>query len=237
MAILTELRDTTGLLTIDRREKANAYDRAHLDGLREGLDALAATARVIVICSAGDRAFCAGADLGELHAADPLDALDLRSQRVFNHLAALPVPTIAAVQGPAVAGGCELTLACDLRIVGPNARFSLPETALGLIPSAGGCTRLTRLIGPSRAKQVILAGASLDAETAVSCGLALKLASDPLAAALALALDLAKRDGVAMRLARQIIDAGEDRSSLDAERVSEALLYARKRGRSSAADR
>ncbi len=237
MAILTELRDTTGLLIIDRWEKANAYDRAHLDGIREGLDQLAASARVIVICSAGDRAFCAGADLTELTAADPLDALDLRSQRVFNHLAALPVPTIAAVQGPAVAGGCELTLACDLRIVGPNARFSLPETALGLIPSAGGTTRLTRLIGPSRAKQVILAGASLDAETAVSSGLALKLASDPLAAALALALDLAKRDGVAMRLAKQIIDSGEDRGSLDAERVSEALLYARKRGRSSAADR
>lgn len=237
MAILTELRDTTGLLTIDRREKANAYDRAHLDQLREGLDALAAVARVIVICSAGDRAFCAGADLSELHAADPLDALDLRSQRVFNHLAALPVPSIAAVQGPAVAGGCELTLACDLRIVGPNARFSLPETALGLIPSAGGCTRLTRLIGPSRAKQVILAGASLDAETAVASGLALALAPDPLAAALTLAATLAKRDGVAMRLAKQIIDAGEDRASLDAERVSEALLYARRRARASAADR
>lgn len=229
MAILTEIHDRTGLVQIDRRDRANAYDRAHLDALERALDELAPQVRVLVICSAGDRAFCAGADLTELHAADPLDALDLRSQRVFNRLAALPLPTIAAVQGPAVAGGCELSLACDIRIVGPNARFTLPETALGLIPSAGGCTRLTRLVGPSRAKQVILAGAHIDAETAVSCGLALKVAPDPRQAALQLASDLCKRDPVALRLAKAIIDRDEDRASLDQERVSEALLYARKR--------
>ena len=229
MAIHTEILGATALVVLERPEKANAYDRAHLDALDEALGALGPDVRALVVASGGERAFCAGADLTELHVADPLDALDLRSQRVFNRLAALPIPTIAAVQGPAVAGGCELALACDIRIVGPSARFSLPETALGLIPSAGGCTRLTRLVGPSRAKMVILAGAHIDAETAVSCGLALRLAPDPRAAALSLATDLAKRDPVALRLAKAIIDRGEDRASLETERVSEALLYARKR--------
>lgn len=229
MAIRTEIHGNTALVVLDRPEKANAYDRAHLDALDEALGALTPEIRALVVASGGERAFSAGADLTELHVADPLDALDLRSQRVFNRLAALPIPTIAAVQGPAVAGGCELSLACDIRIVGPNARFSLPETALGLIPSAGGCTRLTRLVGPSRAKMVILAGAHIDAETALSCGLALRLAPDPRASALEIAAELGKRDPVALRLAKAIIDRGEDRASLETERVSEALLYARKR--------
>lgn len=228
MSILSSRTAAVGTILLDRPEKAHAYDRAHLDALHDALLSLAAEVRVIVIASTGTRAFCAGADLDELGAADPLDALDLRSQAVFTALARLPVVTIAAVQGPAVAGGCELTLACDLRILGPNARFSLPETALGIIPSAGGCTRLTRLVGPGRAKQVILGGQSVDAETAVAWGLALCVAPDPLADANALAQEIAKRDPVALRLAKQIIDRGEDASSLDAERVSEALLYSRK---------
>ena len=181
--------------------------------------------------STGERAFCGGADLDALDAAEPEDALELKSQAVFNRIAAAPVVTVAAVQGPAVAGGCELTLACDLRVVGPRARFSLPEPSLGLIPAAGGTTRLTRLVGPSIAKQVILAGRSLSADAAVACGLALGPAEDPWAEAQRLACEIAARqDPVAVRLAKQIIDRGEAKESLDAERVSEALLYARRKG-------
>lgn len=227
MAIHSETRGEIGIITLDRPEKAHAYDRAHLDLLADAL-ALGRAVRVLVVRSTGSRAFCAGADLDEMKGADPLDALDLRSQAVFTALARLPCTTIAAVQGPAVAGGCELTLACDLRVVGPNARFTLPETALGIIPSAGGCTRLTRLVGPSRARMVILAGKAIDARQAVDWGLAIELADDPFAAALALAENVAKRDPVANRLAKMIIDRGEDAASLEAERVSEALLYGRK---------
>jgi len=166
-----------------------------------------------------------------MQGADPLDALDLFSQKVFNNIARSPVVSIAAVQGAAIAGGFELTLACDLRVVGPNARFELPETALGLVPSAGGSTRLTRLVGPSLAKQVILAGRSLSAEEAFHFGLAIQICPDPRAAALALAEQIQTRDPVAQRLAKSIVDGAEDTESLQAERVAEALLYARKQAR------
>ena len=228
MAILVELQDSIGLLTLDRPERAHAYDRAHLDAIASGLEQLLPAARAIVISATGTRAFCAGADLRELAAADPLSALDLHSQRVFTRLARSPVPTIAAIQGAAVAGGCELALACDFRVVGPRARFRLPETALGLLPAAGGSTRLARLIGTARAKEVILAGTDVDAQTALAWGLATRLDDDPLQAALALAQTLAARDPVALRLAKQILDADEDPRSLAAERLSEALLYHRR---------
>ena len=146
----------------------------------------------------------------------------------LNATAASPLISIAAVHGAAVAGGCELALACDLRVVGPQARFSLPETDMGLIPSAGGCTRLTRLVGPGRAKEVILGGMSIDAQTALAWGLAGRLADDPRAAALALGQRIAERDSVALRLAKQIIDRDEDPRSLAAERLAEALLYSRR---------
>ena len=228
MSILVDIRDRIGLLTLDRPQKAHAYNRSLLEALRAGLEQLERTVSVVVVSSTGARAFCGGADLSELGAADPLDALDLFSQRVFNTIAASPIISIAAVQGAAVAGGCELALACDLRVVGPAARFSLPETGIGLIPSAGGCTRLTRLVGPGRAKEVILAGAVVDAPTALSWGLAGRLVDDPRAEALALAATLAQRDPLALRLAKQVIDQGEDPRSLAAERLAEALLYTRK---------
>ena len=228
MPVHTEIVEGIGRLILDRPERAHAYDRTHLDALDAGFQELAERVHVVIISSTGERAFCGGADLKAMEKADPLDALDLRSQEVFTRIARSPVVSIAAVQGAAVAGGCELALACDLRVVGPRASFQLPETALGLIPSAGGCTRLTRLLGPSLAKQVILAGRQLGAEEAVRFGLAIAQNPDPLARALTLGRTLAERDPVALRLAKQVIDLGEDRRSLDAERVSEALLYTRK---------
>jgi len=229
MSILVDIREQVGLLTLDRPEKAHAYDRQHLEALRAGLERLEKTVSVIIIGSTGDRAFCGGADLSEVGQADPLDALDLFSQRVFNAIAASPIISIAAVHGAAVAGGCELALACDLRVVGPAARFSLPETGMGLIPSAGGCTRLTRLVGPGRAKEIILGGATVDASTAVQWGLAGRLVADPRAEALTLAAHITGRDPVALRLAKQIIDRDEDPRSLAAERVAEAVLYGLKK--------
>lgn len=231
MAIHTDIVDGIGRLVLDRPDRAHAYDAAHLDALEAGIAELEGKVSVLVLSSTGDRAFCGGADLKALAKADPLDALDLRSQHVFTRLARSRVISVAAVQGPAVAGGCELALACDLRVVGPRASFRLPETELGIIPSAGGCTRLTRLVGASLAKQVILAGRTLSADDAVQTGLAVAVNPDPLARALTLARTLAERDAVALRLAKQIIDRDEDRGSLEAERVAEALLYQRRQAR------
>lgn len=195
MAVRFSVEDGVGFLTLDRPARAHAYDRSHLGLLSLALDAV--NTPVVVVQSTGERAFCGGADLDEMSAGSPLDALDLVSQHVFTRLARLPAITIAAIQGAAVAGGFELALACDLRVVGPAARFSLPETTMGLIPSAGGTTRLARLVGVSRAKEVILGGRVLDADTALSWGVAHRKVADPRAEARAWAKELVTRDAVA----------------------------------------
>ena len=226
MAIHTETHDGYGVLTLDRQERANAYDRAHLDALEAGFIALSSEVQVVVIRAAGSGAFCGGADLNELAQATPDDARNLRSQAVFSTIAKSPAITIAAVHGPAIGGGCELTLACDIRVVGPNARFRLPETSLGIIPAAGGSTRLHRLVGRSVAKQMILGGKTIGAERAVHLGLAMTLADDPSQAAYALAIELAQRSPDALRLAKEIIDQPDVADSLKAELVAQAELYA-----------
>lgn len=226
MAIHTETHDGYGVLTLDRQERANAYDRAHLDALEAGFIELSSQVHVVVIRAAGSGAFCGGADLKELAEATPEDARNLRSQAVFSTIAKSQTITIAAVHGPAIGGGCELALACDIRIVGPSARFRLPETSLGIIPAAGGSTRLHRLVGRSVAKQMILAGKTIGAETAVRLGLAMNLVNDPAQAAHALAIELAQRSPDALRLAKEIIDLPDPTDSLKAELLAQSELYA-----------
>jgi len=126
-----------------------------------------------------------------------------------------------------VAGGFELALACDLRLVGPRATLSLPETSLGIIPSAGGTTRLTAMVRPSRAREVILGGRTLSASDAVAWGLAARIVDDPLAEAVAWARRIAERSPLALRMAKRVLDALEDRGGgLAMERATEAVLYA-----------
>ncbi len=228
LTVHVDIQDNVGIVTLDRPHRAHAYDRALLEALQAAVDGLRARVPVLLLQSTGHRAFCGGADLEALGQADPLDALDLLSQRVFDAIARSPVVSVCAVHGAAVAGGFELALACDLRVVGPAARFQLPETGIGLIPAAGGCTRLPRLVGPSVAKQLILAGQSLDAEAAVHHGLAMGPEPDCRAAARALCDQLQARDPVALRLAKGIIDRDTGAGSLADERVAEALLYARR---------
>ncbi|MBM4389606.1 MAG: enoyl-CoA hydratase/isomerase family protein [Deltaproteobacteria bacterium] len=216
-------------LTLDRPEKAHAYDRVHLDEILARARALAGEVSVLIVQSTGDRAFCGGADLDAMKASSFLDALELRSQRVFDELARLPCVTIAAIQGPAIAGGFELALACDLRVASPAARFAFPETALGIIPSAGGTTRLAALVGASRAKAVVLGGDGVSAEQALSWGLVHRLSTEPRAEAARWGAEIATRDLVALRLAKQVMGAELSAASLARERVAEAILYARKR--------
>ncbi|MCK6522501.1 enoyl-CoA hydratase/isomerase family protein [Myxococcota bacterium] len=223
----TQVDERTTTLLLDRPERAHAYDQALLRALDAALDEVRTP--TLVLGSTGEGAFCAGADLKDLPLGDPLRALDLLSQRVFERLARAPFITIAAVQGPAVGGGFELALACDLRVVGPRARMWLPETGLGLVPAAGGCTRLPRLVGLSRAKEVILGGRVVDANAALSWGLAARQHEQPLTEALAWAHELSRRDPTAQRLAKCVLDETWPTSaSLTMERVTEALLYTRK---------
>ena len=225
MPLHTERVGDATLLELRRPEKAHAYTPELLGELEAAIGAV--ETHVVVVASSGERAFCAGADLERMKLADPADALELLAQRVFDRLARAPFVSIAAVQGAAVGGGFELAMACDLRVAGPRARFWLPETGLGLIPAAGGCSRLPALVGQARARDVILGGRQLSASDALAWGLVSEVADDPRGRAFERAADVARRDPVALQLAKGVLDAELD-ASLRAERVAEAFLYGRK---------
>ena len=218
-------------ITIARASHANAYNSEMLCALERLVPALIAQRATAVIFHSDDkRFFCAGADLERVSNPRAEDALNLQSQRVFELIAKAPFASIAVVEGAAVAGGFEWALACDVRIVGPAARFWLPEIALGLIPAAGGCTRLTELVGASRAKQVILFHERIDAQRAVEWGVAQSVSDTPLRDALELAQTLGADQLLARTLAKTLIDAragggGGNEESLRNERIAEGLLY------------
>ncbi len=223
--IEVERAGKVGVIRLNRPEKANAYHQEMLDQIHNAIDALNGAA--VVVISATGKTFCAGADLDEMAGrrarGDWQAALGLRSQAVFTALARAPFVSIASVQGAAIAGGFELALACDLRIVGPAARFSLPETRLGIVPSAGGLTRLARLCGVSVAKGVVLGGGALNADDALRIGLVHRAGDN--VAAMSWAQELADRDATAQTRAKERIDALESDLALDLERAAQAGLY------------
>ena len=213
--------NTIGTIVLSRPEKAHAYNQTMLNQLADAWQALEAQVAVVVIRSIKHPAFCGGADLSEMRNKTEDDAFALHSQHLFDNIARSSIVSIASVHGAAVAGGCELALACDLRVIGPQAYFSLPEVSLGLIPSAGGCTRLTELIGPSRARAVILGGEKIQAEEALRWGLANRLSETPYESAMEWAEQIAKSDPIALRLAKRVLT----NPSLARERLCEAILY------------
>ena len=211
-------------ILLNRPNKANSYTPEMLNELMQIWARVEREARISIIESSGNGAFCGGADLNEMKKATAEDALDLLSQRLFDQISRSPVVSIAAIQGPAVAGGFELTLACDLRVADPNAWFALPEVSKGLIPAAGGCTRLTSLLGASVAKGVILGGDRILAEQAHTWGLVHRLSTEPRKESLEWAKSLLIKDPLALKLAKQVLTA----PSLKIERLAEAILYERK---------
>lgn len=201
-------------LTLDRQEALNALSADMLLELGMAIDLVEADVDVqaLVVSGAG-RGFCAGADLAGF--ADLDDAFSgreaaLAGQDVMSSLAALPIPTVAALHGFAAGGGLELALACDLRVAAPGTRLGLPETTLGLIPGYGGTQRLPRLIGEARALDLILTGRLVEAEEAVSLGLISRVADDPLAAADELARGMLRSAPVALGLAKEAVVRGMD---------------------------
>jgi enoyl-CoA hydratase/carnithine racemase len=176
-AIRLQRRGRVVTLTLDRPRVLNAYNTEMRDEVYAALGLVAADASVSVLVVRGaGRAFSAGGDLSEFGLApSPLRAREVRQVRdVWRRWATLPCVSIAAVQGVAAGGGCEMALLCDLVICATNARFGLPETGLGLIPGVGGTQTLPRAIGIGRAASVLLAGEWLDARAAVASGLALE---------------------------------------------------------------
>lgn len=186
-----------------------------------------------VVLYGGPKVFAAGADVKEMADWDYTDAVDnsVDLTDCFSAVARIPKPTIAAITGYALGGGCELALCCDLRVCGDNARLGQPEILLGIIPGAGGTQRLTRLVGPARAKDLIFTGRFVDAAEALAIGLVNQVVApdDVLDAAMALAHRLAAGPPYALRAAKEAIDRGLEvdlATGLEIERVQFAALFA-----------
>lgn len=205
--------DGVALVTLDR-PKANALSVDLLAELEAVIDDLAADLPGAAVVWGGPRIFAAGADIAGF--GGPAEAKHFAHQfrAAYDKLAALPRLVVAAVTGYALGGGCELALACDLRVMAAEAKLGQPEILLGIIPGAGGTQRLTRLVGPSRAKDLILTGRHVDAEEALRIGMADRVVprDDVLDTAVALAAAFASGPLVAAGYAKRAIDAGLDGS-------------------------
>ena len=213
--VRSERRGAVALLTLDRPDALNALDAPLLEALGAALAALARDpgVRALVVTGAG-RAFCAGADIEAMRRMDVLaaESFSRLGHRVLGALEDLPVPTLAAVNGFALGGGCELALACDFVYASAKARFGQPEVKLGLIPGFGGTSRLARRVGPAWAKEIVLGGEPLPAELAREIGLANRVFEPErlLEAALETAAGMAARGPVAVRLAKRVLQEGQD---------------------------
>lgn len=212
-------------LTIDRPQKLNALGLELMADLESALNKVeGSNARVLVLRTAGDRAFCVGADIAQFSGFTPVQMWNRwikEGHKVFRQLANLTQPTIAVIDGPALGGGLELALACDFRVAANTARLGLPEVGIGTIPGWGGTERLTKLVGEGRAKELILTGRQITAETAVAWGLVSEAVdTSALEESVGkLIADLLKGAPVAQQTAKQLIHAasqGVDSALLEA---------------------
>lgn len=208
------VEENIATITINRPDALNALNNEVISELGLALEVAETDleVRALIITGVG-RAFVAGADIANLRQlADGFSGREasLAGQDLMNGLAALPFPTIAAINGFALGGGLELALAADLRIAGPKARLGLPEVSLGLIPGYGGTQRLPRLIGVGRALDLILTGRHVDAQEALSLGLVNRIADDPVQAARDLARTCLKNAPIAIGLAKEAVVRGLD---------------------------
>jgi len=230
--ILYEASEGLATITINRPEVRNALTQALMEELGDAISQAEADndVRVLILTGAGDRAFVAGADIGEVGARDTLSELGLNSRvrrNVYSHLEHLFKPSIAAINGYALGGGCELALACTLRIASDSARFGQPEINLGIIPGLGGTQRLTRLVGKGNARELILTGDLIDAREALRIGLVNKVvpAAQLMEEARALGKKLVSKPPLALRVAKDAVDYGAE-MSLQAALEFENRLFA-----------
>jgi enoyl-CoA hydratase len=217
--------DGVALIRIDR-PKANALSLALLRQLEEVVGGLHADPPGAVVIWGGPRIFAAGADVGEFTGPDGGRRVGGHFREALDAVAATPRATIAAVNGYALGGGCELALACDFRVAAENARFGQPEILLGIIPGGGGTQRLARLVGPARAKDLVLTGRQMAAEEALAAGLVDRVvpASDVLDSALAWAAELAAGPVLAQAFAKRAIDVGLDGPLADGLELEQELF-------------
>ena len=231
------MADDLPLVTLERRDdgvaiirldrpKANALSVALLAQLEEAAGALTADPPGAVVVWGGDRMFAAGADITEFGGTEDAVRIGGSFRRALDAVAAIPRATIAAINGFALGGGCELALACDFRVMADNARVGQPEILLGIIPGGGGTQRLPRLVGTARAKDLILTGRQVQADEALRIGLADRVvpAAEVLEFALAWAAALAAGPLQAHALAKRAIDEGMDGALADGLGLEQTLF-------------
>jgi enoyl-CoA hydratase/carnithine racemase len=228
-----EVADGVGTIRLDR-PPMNALCVQMQQEIRDAAREMARRSDVrAVVVYGGPKVFAAGADIGEMEQWSYQDAVPAAAnlQECFTAVARIPRPTIAAITGYALGGGCELALCCDMRIAGDNARLGQPEIKLGIIPGAGGTQRLPRLVGPARAKELVFTGRFVGAEEALAIGLVDRVVApdDVYEQAMVLARELAAGPALALRAAKEAIDRGLEvdlETGLDIERVQFAALFA-----------
>jgi enoyl-CoA hydratase len=230
--ISEERREPVAIIRLNRPEKLNALSAEMVSSLSDIFTNLESQRdlRAVILTGTGDKAFCAGTDITELAELDETRALEVsaRGQSLCNQIEDCSVPVIAAVNGIAAGGGCELVLACHLRIAATNAQFSLPETKLGIIPAYGGTQRLAREIGEGRALEMMLTGRTVGAEEAFRVGLVNRVAPalELLAQAEALAHEIAQLAPLAIRACLEAVTQGTQLSLAEGLAL-ESKLFAR----------
>ena len=218
----------TALVRLNRPKQLNALNGAVMDALCAALEELDRDDGVrAIVVTGSERAFAAGADIGEMAGATPIDMLITNRIGQWDRIRKVTKPVIAAVNGWALGGGCELAMALDLIVAGEGAKFGQPEINIGVIPGAGGTQRLTRAIGKSRAMRMILTGDPITAAEAERAGLVATVTQDELVVedALALAAKIATKSPIALRLAKEAVNAAYEMSLTDALAHERRLFY------------
>jgi enoyl-CoA hydratase len=214
--VIIARHDSVAIIRLNRPEKLNALSREMILALSDTFKTLnnETGLRVIILTGAGDKAFCAGTDIAELANLDEKEAraVSEHGQALCNQIEYCMVPVIAAINGIAAGGGCELALACHIRISSPHATFSLPETKLGILPGYGGTQRLAREIGKGRALEMMLTASTVGAEEALRIGLINRVAAtgDLLTEAEAFAKEIALLAPLAIRACLEAVTRGAD---------------------------
>jgi enoyl-CoA hydratase len=218
----------TALVRLNRPKQLNALNAQVMDQLCATLEELDRDDEIrVMVVTGNQRAFAAGADIGEMAGATPIDMLKGNRIGQWDRIRRVSKPVIAAVNGWALGGGCELAMTLDLIIAGEGAKFGQPEINIGVIPGAGGTQRLTRAIGKSRAMEMVLTGEPMDAREAHARGLVARVVPDELVVedALALAAKIATKSPVALRLAKEAVNAAYEMSLTDALAHERRLFY------------
>ncbi len=228
--LLYEIRSRIAYVTINRPQKLNALNHRAIQELTDCFERIGRMreAGAVVLTGAGEKAFAAGADIIELAALTPTEAREtaLRGQALMDRIEHLGKPVVAAVNGFALGGGCELAMACTLRIASENARFGQPEVKLGIIPGYAGTQRLPRLVGKGRALEMILSGEPVTAEEAWRIGLANQVVSLPeLIPAAERAIQKILANGpVAVRYALEAVHRGVEMTEAEGEQLEASLF-------------